>query len=275
MTEATQPHQGKTSQGLPLVRLDGVTKEFLARRAGAPAFTALRAVTADFHHGEIVSIVGPSGCGKSTMLSLIAGLEMPTTGTLSIDGHAVVEPYERTGVVFQKDLLLSWRTALDNVLLQAEVRGLDRRKFVERANELLTLVGLKGFERFYPHELSGGMRQHVSICRALLHNPALLLMDEPFAALDAITRDQLALDFQRFVQTEPRTVIFITHNMDEAVFLGDRVMVMTARPGYIADVIEIDLPRPRHLNVRNSPEFIRYTGRVRDLFMRHGILQDH
>jgi NitT/TauT family transport system ATP-binding protein len=275
MTDATQLHQEKTSRGLPLVKLAGVTKDFVARRAGEPAFTALRAVTADFYQGEIVSIVGPSGCGKSTMLSLIAGLEMPTSGTLSIDGRAVLEPYERTGVVFQKDLLLQWRTALDNVLLQAEARGLDRRKFVDRAHELLALVGLKGFERFYPHELSGGMRQRVSICRALLHNPALLLMDEPFAALDAITRDQLALDFQRFVQAEPRTVIFITHNMDEAVFLGDRVMVMTARPGYLADVIDIGLPRPRHLNVRNSPEFIHYTGRVRDLFMRHGILQDH
>jgi NitT/TauT family transport system ATP-binding protein len=275
MTEPAQMNTKNPSQHLPLVALDGVTKDFLGRRAGAPAFTALRAVTADFHHGEIVSVVGPSGCGKSTMLSLIAGLEMPSAGTLSIDGRRVTEPYDRTGVVFQKDLLLPWRTALDNVLLQAEVRGLDRRTFVDRAHELLTLVGLKGFERFYPHELSGGMRQRVSICRALLHNPVLLLMDEPFAALDAITRDQLALDFQRFVQTESRTVIFITHNMDEAVFLGDRVMVMTARPGYIADVIDIDLPRPRHLTVRNSPEFIRHTGRVRDLFMRHGILQDH
>ncbi|HEU5017121.1 MAG TPA: ABC transporter ATP-binding protein [Pseudolabrys sp.] len=260
---------------MPLVSLKEVTKEFVGRRRDNQAFIALRAVSADFHSGEIVTVVGPSGCGKSTMLSLIAGLDFPSRGAVRIGGQSVTEPYEHTGVVFQKDLLLPWRTALDNILLQAEVRGFDPRQFVDRAKELLALVGLQGFAHFYPHELSGGMRQRVSICRALLHDPKLLLMDEPFAALDAITRDQLALDFQHFVKADSRTVIFITHNMDEAVFLGDRVMVMTARPGYIAEVIDIDLPRPRHLAVRNSSEFIRYTGQVRELFMRHGILQDH
>ena len=266
---------GNTEPKLALVKLDGVSKQFSNRRRGAPVVTALGPTTADFRKGEIVTIVGPSGCGKSTMLSLIAGLEAPSTGTLLIDNQAVLGPYKDSGIVFQKDLLLAWRTALDNVLLQAEVRGLSRKSFMARAKELLALVGLKGFEHFYPHELSGGMRQRVSICRALLHDPKLLLMDEPFAALDAITRDQLALDFQHFVQADSRTVIFITHNMDEAVFLGDRVMVMTARPGYIAEVIDIDLPRPRHLKCRDTQEFIRYTGHVRELFMQHGILQDH
>lgn len=261
--------------GSSLVTLENVTKEFMGRRAGTSAFTALKAVSAEFHSGEIVTVVGPSGCGKSTMLSLIAGLDFPSNGRVLIDGLSVAEPYEFAGVVFQKDLLLPWRTAIDNVLLQAEARGLNKTLFIDRAKQLLALVGLKGFEQFYPHELSGGMRQRVSICRALLHDPTLLLMDEPFAALDAITRDQLALDFQHFVQADSRTVIFITHNMDEAVFLGDRVMVMTARPGCIAEIIDVDLPRPRHLAVRNSAEFIRYTGQVRNLFMRHGILQDY
>jgi NitT/TauT family transport system ATP-binding protein len=209
------------------------------------------------------------------MLSLVAGLEKPSTGRLLIEGSDLQGPYKDAGIVFQKDLLLPWRTALDNILLQAEVRGLDRRDFITRAQNLMAMVGLKGFERFYPHELSGGMRQRVSICRALLNNPKLLLMDEPFAALDAITRDQLALDFQHFVQAEARTVVFITHNMDEAVFLGDRVMVMTARPGCVAETLDIDLPRPRHLTIRDTPEFIGYTGRVRELFLQHGILEDH
>jgi NitT/TauT family transport system ATP-binding protein len=140
---------------------------------------------------------------------------------------------------------------------------------------LLDLVGLRGFENFYPHELSGGMRQRVSICRALLHDPELVLMDEPFAALDAITRDQLAVDFDKFVQAGDRTVVFITHNMEEAVFLGDRVMVMTPRPGQIAEVIDIDLPRPRTLSLKDSSEFTRYTSKVRSLFMEHGVLKDH
>ena len=138
---------------------------------------------------------------------------------------------------------------------------------------MLALVGLEGFENFYPHELSGGMRSRVAICRALLHDPPLLLMDEPFAALDAITRDQLALDFQTFWQRDRRTVVFITHNIAEAVFLGDRVMVMTARPGRIAEMIDVDLPRPRDLPIRDAPEFTRYTGRVRELFMQHGIMR--
>lgn len=258
-----------------LVTLEGVSKEFPGRRRGTPALTALRLTTVEFRKGEIVTIVGPSGCGKSTMLSLVAGLERPTTGRLLIEGADVLGPYKDAGIVFQKDLLLPWRTVLDNILLQAEVRGLHRRDFMARALDLIAMVGLKGFERFYPHELSGGMRQRVSICRALLNNPKLLLMDEPFAALDAITRDQLALDFQHFVQAEARTVVFITHNMDEAVFLGDRVMVMTARPGYVAETLDINLPRPRHLTVRDTPDFIRYTGRVRELFLQHGILEDH
>ncbi|WP_244543540.1 ABC transporter ATP-binding protein [Bosea sp. CRIB-10] len=190
--------------------------------------------------------------------------------SIQINGQTLHDPYDDLGIVFQKDLLLPWRTALNNVLLQAEVRGLPRKAYTDRARDLLALVGLKGFENHYPHELSGGMRRRVAICRPLLREPKLLLMDEPFAALDAITRDQLALDFQHIVKADARTVVFITHSMDEAVFIGDRVMVMTARPGHIAEIIDIDIPRPRTLQSRTSSEYSSYTGRIRDLLMKHG-----
>ncbi len=258
-----------------LVELNQVGKIFPARRKGTDDVVALRETTQSIRRGEIVTIVGPSGCGKTTLLSLIAGLEKPTSGKVFINAHEVSGPYTHSGIVFQKDLLLSWRNVMDNVLLQAEARSFDPESYRARAQTLLDLVGLRGFENFYPHELSGGMRQRVSICRALLHDPELVLMDEPFAALDAITRDQLAVDFDKFVQAGDRTVVFITHNMEEAVFLGDRVMVMTPRPGQIAEVIDIDLPRPRTLSLKDSSEFTRYTSKVRSLFMEHGVLKDH
>jgi NitT/TauT family transport system ATP-binding protein len=258
-----------------LVELNQVGKIFPARRKGTDDVVALRETTQSIRRGEIVTIVGPSGCGKTTLLSLIAGLEKPTSGKVFINANEITGPYTHSGIVFQKDLLLSWRNVMDNVLLQAEARSFDPESYRARAQSLLDLVGLRGFENFYPHELSGGMRQRVSICRALLHDPELVLMDEPFAALDAITRDQLAVDFDKFVQAGDRTVVFITHNMEEAVFLGDRVMVMTPRPGQIAEVIDIDLPRPRTLSLKDSSEFTRYTSKVRSLFMEHGVLKDH
>ncbi|MGH8431095.1 MAG: ABC transporter ATP-binding protein, partial [Solimonas sp.] len=215
----------------PLVTLRGVGKVFPGRRRNQKSIEALCPLDLDVRHGEFLTVVGPSGCGKSTLLSMIAGLLAPSSGELRIGAARVAGPYTDLGTVFQKDLLLPWRTALKNILIQAEVRGISSKALMPRAIELLALVGLEGFEDFYPHELSGGMRQRVAICRALVHNPSLLLMDEPFAALDAITRDQIALDFQTFWQADRRTVVFITHNIAEAVFLGDRVMVMTARPG--------------------------------------------
>jgi NitT/TauT family transport system ATP-binding protein len=259
--------------GEPMVRLRNVSKIYSSLRRHGADVVALKPLDLDIATGEFVTIVGPSGCGKSTLLSLIAGLSPPTTGEIDIGGRPVVGPYTDLGIVFQKDLLLSWRTILDNVLIQAEVRGLDRRRMAARAAELLDLVGLSGFEEFLPHELSGGMRQRVAICRALLHNPPLLLMDEPFAALDAITRDQLTLDFQRFWQRDRRTVVFITHNLIEAVFLGDRVIIMTPRPGGIAEILAIDLARPRNLAVRDTPDFARYTRRIHDIFIETGILK--
>jgi NitT/TauT family transport system ATP-binding protein len=257
----------------PLVSLRNVSKTYGSRRRNGADIEALRPVDLDIEAGEFVTIVGPSGCGKSTLLSLIAGLSSCTTGDAHIGGRRVAGPYTDLGIVFQKDLLLPWRTILENVLIQAEVRGLNRRRATARAVELLDLVGLAGFEQFLPHELSGGMRQRVAICRALLHDPPLLLMDEPFAALDAITRDQLTLDFQRFWQRDRRTVVFITHNLVEAVFLGDRVVVMTPRPGGIAEIIGIDLPHPRPLGLRDTPDFARYTARIHEIFIKTGILK--
>lgn len=265
----------RTISRTPFVTLQNVSKTFQNRQRGRGEIEAIRPFDAEIGQGEFLSIVGPSGCGKSTLLSLVAGLQTASSGKILIGGTTVSGPYSDLGIVFQKDLLLPWRTALDNVLIQAEARGLSRKAFEPYARELLELVGLRGFESFYPHELSGGMRQRVGIARALLHKPPLLLLDEPFASLDAITRDQLALDFQSFWQDEQRTVVFITHNISEAVFLGDRVMVMTARPGRIAEVITIDLPRPRPLAIRDTQDFTRYTGRVREVFEQHGILRGH
>ena len=235
---------------------------------------ALEGMTFDVRRGEFLSVVGPSGCGKSTLAMLIAGLLRPTSGVITVDGRAVDRPQTDLGIVFQNAVLLAWRTALDNVLLQLEMRGLDPRKYREGALELLRTVGLEGFERRLPHELSGGMRQRVAICRALIHDPPLLLMDEPFGALDALTRDQMTLDIQGICARGGKTVLFITHSITEAVFLSDRVIVMTPRPGRIDSVVEVELPRPRRLAVREHPAFAGYARGIRDRFMAQGVLRD-
>jgi NitT/TauT family transport system ATP-binding protein len=256
----------------PLVRISGVSKVFAGR--GRHTVEALRPIDLEVGRGEFVAVVGPSGCGKSTLLSITAGLTEPTAGGVVTDGVDVRGPYPGLGIVFQKDLLLDWRSVLDNVLLQAEVRRLDRPAARERALELLGMVGLRGFERHYPFELSGGMRQRVAICRALVHDPPLLLMDEPFAALDAITRDQMCLDLQTLWRARRKTVLFITHSISEALFLADRVAVMTARPGAIAEVMEVGIGRPRRLAVRETPGFARHAARIRELFESQGILRE-
>jgi NitT/TauT family transport system ATP-binding protein len=235
---------------------------------------ALDAASFDVAGGEFLSIVGPSGCGKSTLVMLIAGLLAPTSGVISVGGVAVDRPQTNLGIVFQSPVLLAWRSALDNVLLQVEMRGLPPAGYRDRARALLASVGLAGFESRYPHELSGGMRQRVSICRALIHEPPLLLMDEPFGALDALTRDQITLDIQRIAARGDKTIVFITHSITEAVFLSDRVVVMTPRPGRVDSVIDVDLPRPRRLTLRDDPRFAAYTRRIHDLFMARGVLHD-
>jgi NitT/TauT family transport system ATP-binding protein len=233
---------------------------------------ALDDVSLEIAGGEFVSVVGPSGCGKSTLLSIIAGLIQSTRGVVRIQGRPVTAPYTNIGIVFQSDLLVDWRTVLGNVLFQFVMRGENPRPHEPHARALVAAVGLAGFERRHPFELSGGMRQRVALCRALVHDPPLLLMDEPFGALDALTRDQLQVDLQRIWQDSRKTVLFVTHSIPEAVFLSDRVVVMTPRPGRIREVLQIDLPRPRDLDIREGPGFAHYVHRVNRLFQRMGVI---
>jgi NitT/TauT family transport system ATP-binding protein len=236
---------------------------------------ALDQVSVRARRGEFLSVLGPSGCGKSTFLMIAAGLLRPSSGAVIIDGAPVTRPRTDIGIVFQSPVLLEWRTALGNVMLQAEAKKLERAAAQGRARELLRAVGLSGFEDKYPHELSGGMCQRVSLCRALIHDPSQLLMDEPFGALDALTRDQLVLDLQQIWNERRMTVLFITHSVPEAVFLSDRIMVMTPRPGRVDRVIDIDLPRPRTLAMREMPEFAVYSRQILDLFLARGVLREH
>jgi NitT/TauT family transport system ATP-binding protein len=251
------------------VEIRGVQKTFLSIRGAVHALTE---TSLAIRQGEFVSIVGPSGCGKSTLLSLIAGLDAPSTGTVLIEGQEVRGPHESLGVVFQRDLLLDWRTVMDNVLLQLEMRGRVPKAHAAKAGELLDMVGLQGFHSRYPRELSGGMRQRVAICRALVHDPLLLLMDEPFGALDAMSRDRLNVDLNRICSETKKTVIFITHSIAEAVFLGDRVVVMSSRPGRVVADMAIEAAHPRDLSFRETSEFAGYVRQVRRIFEAEGVL---
>jgi NitT/TauT family transport system ATP-binding protein len=233
---------------------------------------AIDGIDLDVAEKEFVSVLGPSGCGKSTLLMLVAGLIRPTSGSIEINGKQIHGPYTDLGIVFQRDLLLDWRTVLDNVLLQIEIRRLKRSMYEPVARDLLGRVGLSEFMDAYPRALSGGMRQRVAICRALVHDPPLLLMDEPFGALDALTRDQMSLDLMRIWEQTHKTVMFVTHSIPEAVFLSDRVIVMSPRPGRIVEEVSIELPRPRRLAIRDSQEFAYYDRRIREIFMAQGVL---
>jgi NitT/TauT family transport system ATP-binding protein len=255
----------------PYLRVESLTKVYATRDGAVPA---LDQITFEERRGEFLSTLGPSGCGKSTLLMLAAGLLPASSGRIEVQGRPVTRPRTDVGIVFQSPVLLEWRTAFGNVMLQAEARRMQRGEAERRARELLASVGLGGFEDKYPHELSGGMRQRVSICRALIHNPEHLLMDEPFGALDALTRDQLVLDLQSLWNERRMTVLFITHSVAEAVFLSDRVIVMTPRPGRIDRVIDIDLPRPRTLAMRETPQFAAYSREILDLFLARGVLRE-
>ncbi|HEY2528696.1 MAG TPA: ABC transporter ATP-binding protein [Xanthobacteraceae bacterium] len=254
------------------LRIENLSKVYATRDGEV---RALNDVSFAQHRGEFLSHVGPSGCGKSTLLMIAAGLIAASSGAVRVGGRKVDRPRTDIGIVFQNPVLLEWRTALGNVMLQAEAHKLDRREAEGRARKLLASVGLAGFEDRYPHELSGGMRQRVSICRALIHNPDHLLMDEPFGALDALTRDQLVLDLQALVSDRRMTVLFITHSIAEAVFLSDRVVVMTPRPGCIDRIIDVKLPRPRTLAMRDTPEFADYSRQILELFLARGVLREH
>ena len=244
------------------IRLIDVCKTFSAKTG---LVEALGGVTVDVSQREFVSVVGPSGCGKSTLLRLVAGLIPPTAGEVHVRGRPVDGPDPGIGMVFQSPVLLPWRTVLKNIMLQVEVRGLDRAEHMEKAMALLRLVGLEGFESSLPYQLSGGMQQRASLCRALIHDPVLLLMDEPFGALDALTREQLNIELQRVWMETRKTVLFITHSITEAVFLSDRVVIMSPRPGTISAIVPVGLKRPRNLEDMRAGEVLEAVSRIREL----------
>jgi len=252
-----------------LIRLDRVAKTYQTNDGPVESLLPL---TFDIGTGEFMAIVGPSGCGKSTLLKLVAGLLPASSGEITLHGAPVAGPPDDVGIVFQSPVLLAWRTVLRNVMLQIEMRKLPVAQFLPKAHALLQLTGLGDFEKKYPWQLSGGMQQRASICRALVHDPAVLLMDEPFGALDAMTREKMNLELQRIWFETRKTVLFITHSIPEAVFLADRVLVMTERPGAIAAIYDVALPRPRSLAVMGDPRFVELTQTIRRHFYSQGTL---
>jgi NitT/TauT family transport system ATP-binding protein len=251
------------------ITIDRVAKVYSTK---AGPLHALGPVDLAIRRGEFVVIVGPSGCGKSTLLLLTAGLLDRTTGRIAIDGAEVRAPRTDVGIVFQTPALAEWRDVLGNVILQVELRRLRAADYRERARGLLASVGLADFEGRYPFELSGGMQQRTAFCRALVHDPALVLMDEPLGALDALTREQLRTDLERLWMQTGKTVIFVTHSITESVQLADRVVVMSPRPGLIERTVVIELPRPRTIEVRESRDFQRYVHDITEVFLNRGVL---
>jgi NitT/TauT family transport system ATP-binding protein len=242
------------------IHLSGVRKVY---RRGREEFLAVSDVTFDVEAGALVALVGPSGCGKTTVLKILAGLHPADGGTVRIGSpESPFDPARDIGMVFQQPLLLKWRRILDNVLLPAEILGQPMRAARERARDLLALVGLAGFEAKYPYELSGGMQQRAAIARALVHDPKLILMDEPFGALDALTREKMNLELLRIWHESRKTIVFVTHGIGEAVFLGTRVVVLTAGPARMADNFTVELPHPRGLDIKTHEDFGVYTRRV-------------
>jgi NitT/TauT family transport system ATP-binding protein len=239
---------------------------------------ALRQIDVAVEQGEFISVVGPSGCGKTTFLRMVAGLEPATSGTILIDGQPLRGPGNNRGFVFQNDSLLPWRTVLSNALIGPEVAGKVGDRERQRTLDLLKLVGLGGFENYYPRQLSGGMRQRVNLARALAIDPDVLLMDEPFASLDAQTREIMQTELLRIWERGRKTVLFVTHQIDEAVFLSDRVLVFARRPGRLQESIEIKLPRPRALALKRTPEFIAYVDRIWTMIehdVRAAVIDEH
>jgi NitT/TauT family transport system ATP-binding protein len=245
----------------PAFSFDRLHKEFRSKDGGD--VIALRDVGFEVKKGEFVTVVGPSGCGKSTLLRILAGLERASSGTVTLGGTAVTGPSREVGVVFQAPVLLPWRTVLQNVLVPAQIQGRDIRLATERAMHYLALVGLANFATKYPAELSGGMQQRVGIARAFVNDPMLLLMDEPFGALDAMTRETMNLELHKLKERTGATIMLVTHSIPEAVFLGDRVVVMSPRPGRVTQIIDVDLPQPRSLDMINTDRFGTYVSGIR------------
>jgi len=252
------------------LRIDNVILRFTPRM-GHPV-TALDRISLEVDENEFSVIVGPSGCGKSSLLRLVAGLIQPTAGAIYLDGKLVTKPGKDRGMVFQSYTLFPWLTVQDNLEFGLKIGGMAAEERAAVARRFIAEVGLEGFEDKYPHELSGGMRQRVAIARALVHDPPLLLMDEPFGALDAMTRESMNVELLRIWQASGKTVVFITHSISEAVFLADRVIVMSARPGRVREIVRVELPRPRDLDMMASDAFGVYTRRIRHLFDAAGRL---
>ncbi|AMN43420.1 ABC transporter ATP-binding protein [Rhodoplanes sp. Z2-YC6860] len=246
--------------GEPFIHLSGVKKVYRTRGAD---FLAVSEATFDVDAGELVALVGPSGCGKTTLLKILAGLHSHESGTVRIGSkEQPFDPSRDIGMVFQQPLLLKWRRIIDNVLLPSEILGLPMAASRERARDLLALVGLKGSEEKFPYELSGGMQQRAAIARALVHDPKLILMDEPFGALDALTREKMNIELLRIWHEAKKTIVFVTHGITEAVFLGTRVVVLTAGPARMADNFRVELPHPRTLDIKTSERFGEYSRRI-------------
>jgi NitT/TauT family transport system ATP-binding protein len=247
----------------PVIEIKGVAKTYRTRDGEVPSLRPIDFTIAD---GEFVVVVGPSGCGKTTLLKMIAGLLPPSSGEIRIEGRAVTRPHGDVGIVFQTAMLLPWRSVFRNVMMPVEVKNLPRETYEKRAQALLKMVGLEGFEEKYPWQLSGGMQQRASICRALVHDPKIMLMDEPFGALDAMTRERMNVELQRIQRETRKTMLLITHSIPEAAFLADRILVMTERPGSIAAVYDVSLARPRSLDVLADPVFVELTQTIRRHF---------
>jgi len=262
--------QGATAEPNCLVRISDLQKVYKTRDGND--IHALKDVNLAIAEREFVSIVGPSGCGKTTLLKILSGILARSSGEVVVAGHPQDRPSRDVGVVFQAPVLLPWKTVLQNVMVPIAIQRRPTAAFKVRARQLIAMVGLKGFEDKYPSELSGGMQQRVGICRALVHDPSFLLLDEPFGALDAMTRETMNEELQRIWQESQKTVLLVTHSIPEAVYLADRVVVMTPRPGRIVDVIKIELPRPRQLAMQNTPEFGRYVAAIRGHFGAIGSL---
>lgn len=249
--------------GTAAVELDSAAVRFRSKKIDV---TAIREVSLSVEPGEFVSIVGPSGCGKSTLLKLVSGLLKPSSGVVRLLGEPVTGPRHDIGYVFQRAALLEWRSVRRNILLQAEMRGMPAAEAGRRADELIAMTGLAGFENALPHELSGGMQQRVALCRALLHRPRVLLMDEPFGALDALTRERMNVELRRIWRETGTTVLLVTHSIAEAVYLANRVVVMTARPGAVREQLPVDLPEEREYSETLArPEFSAATAHIRRL----------
>jgi NitT/TauT family transport system ATP-binding protein len=251
----------------PIIEMAGVSKTYRTRDGEVPS---LRPIDLTICEGEFFVVVGPSGCGKTTLLKMIAGLLPPSEGQIRVDGRPVTRPHGGVGIVFQTAMLLPWRSVLRNVMMPVEVKKLPRNVYEGRAAALLRMVGLAGFEQKYPWQLSGGMQQRVAICRALVHDPKIVLMDEPFGALDAMTRERMNVELQRIQLETQKTVLFITHSIPEAVFLADRVLVMSERPGTVAAIYDVPLSRPRSLDIMAGRIFVDLTQSIRRHFNVQG-----